>query len=170
MQRFIGWSGAVALVGLLIAAAAVWADEEKVSLDKLPKPVVAALKARFPGAELKSADKEKDGDKIIYDVALKHKGVNYEASVTLEGEITTFEKEITAKDLPKKVVKALEDKYPKATYKYKLIEEVYKVKGKKEELESYEVALEAADGKKLEVLVAPDGKYLKGGDAKEDKK
>ena len=59
------------------------------------------------------------------------------------------------------VTKTLEDKYPKATYK--MIEEVYKVKDKEEKLEYYEVAVVTAEKKKLEVLVAPDGKIVKAG-------
>jgi uncharacterized membrane protein YkoI len=164
MQKRFGWLGAITIVGLVLAATAAGAVEEKFPLDKLPKPVVDALKARFPGAELTGAEKEKDGDKIIYDVELTHKGEHYEVAVTPEGEITTFERQIAAKDLPEAVTKTLEAKYPKATYK--MIEEVYKVKGKDEKLEYYEVAVVTADKKKVEVLVAPDGKIVKAGEEK----
>jgi uncharacterized membrane protein YkoI len=160
MCRFMGWSGTAVLVGLVMVASTTRADEEKISVDKLPQSVVAAVKARFPGAELKSAEKEKEDGKTIYDVSLKQNGGNYEVAVTPEGEITGYEKEIAAKDMPKDASKAIEDKYPGATLK--LIEEVYKVKGKTEKLEYYEVALVTADKKKLEVHVASDGKILKG--------
>jgi hypothetical protein len=76
--------------------------------------------------------------------------------------ITTFERQIDAKDLPAAVIKTLEAKYPKATYK--MVEEVYKVKDKKETMEYYEVAVVTADKKKVEVLVAPDGKIVKPGE------
>lgn len=158
MRRFPRILCSAALLGLFGLAVAAQGDE-KVPPDKLPKPVVDAVKARFPGAELKGAEKEKDGDKVVFDVALKHKDQNYEVAVTPEGEITTIEHQIPVKDLPKVVVKTLEEKYPKATYK--MVEEVYKVKDKKETLESYEVAVVTADKKQYEVYVAPDGKLLK---------
>jgi uncharacterized membrane protein YkoI len=161
---FVLWT--LALLGLFGLTTAR-SGEEKFPLDKLPKAVVDALKARFPGAELKGVEKEKDGDKIFYDVTLKHKGGNFEVSVTPEGEITTIERQIDAKDLPKKVTEALASKYPKATYK--MIEEVYKVKDKKEKLAYYEVAVVTADKKKLEVLVAPDGTFVKEEEKEKDK-
>jgi uncharacterized membrane protein YkoI len=128
-------------------------------VDKIPKAVVDAVKAKFPGAELKGCEKEKDGDKVTYDVEIKHKDNNYEVAVTPEGVITGYEKQIDAKDLPKPVTKTLDEKYPKATIK--MVEEVYVIKDKKETMEYYEIALVDADKKKHEVLIAPDGKIVK---------
>ena len=45
--------GAAALM-LLVMLGTACADEEKVPLDKLPKAVLDAVKAKFPGAELLS--------------------------------------------------------------------------------------------------------------------
>jgi uncharacterized membrane protein YkoI len=165
MRKFVGWSGAIVGVALLVVVIAARAEDEKIPIDKLPKPVVEALKVKFPNAELKSAEKENEEGKTIYEVVLKHKGDNYEVAVTPEGEITGYEKEIPANKMPKEVSSALDAKYPKATYK--LIEEVYKVKDKKDKLEYYEVALVTSDKKKVGVNVAPDGKILK---ATEEKK
>jgi uncharacterized membrane protein YkoI len=164
MKKWIGCSAIIAVAAALSLATAGRAGDEKVEIDKLPKAVVDALKARFPGAELKSAEKEKDGDKFFFDVTLKHKDQNYEVAVTPEGVITGYEHQIDAKDLPKAVSKALEAKYPKATYA--MIEEVFKVKDKKDVLEYYEVAVVTADKKQLEVHVAPDGKILKADEEK----
>jgi len=47
-------------------------------------------------------------------------------SLTPEGKITTIEKEIAFKDLPKVVAATLETKYPKA--KHKIVEEITHVK------------------------------------------
>ena len=53
----------------------------------------------------------------------------------------------------------------------KEIMEVTEVKGKTEKLEGYEVNLETADKKEVEVTVAPDGKILEdSGDKKDEKK
>lgn len=163
MCKLLGWSSAV-VVALLVSVPAVFADDEKIDVDKLPKEVVKAIKDRFPGAELKSAEKETEDGKTIYDVAIKHKDVNYEVAVTPKGEITGFEKEIAAKDLPKAVSAAIEKKYPNSTVK--MVEEVYKVKGKDEKMEYYEIALETSEKKKVAMDVAPDGKILKSSEEK----
>ena len=149
-------------LGLTVLAAA-WAparadDEEKVDLDKLPKAVTEAVKARFPDAELKEASKETEDGKTIYEVGITSKKDKMDVSLTADGDITEIEKVIDAKDLPKAVSKALEDKYPKA--EYKKAEEVTKVEKKAEKVAYYEVRLTTADKKKVEVEVDPDGKIL----------
>jgi Putative beta-lactamase-inhibitor-like, PepSY-like len=143
---------AVALAVLSFTAAA-WADEEKIPLDKVPKVVLDAVKAKYPGAELVGAAKETVKDKVEYEVIFKYKGHNYDVILTPEGKITVIEKEIPVKDLPKAVTKALDEKYPKATYK------------KAEELTkgndvSYEVVLVTAQGSQVEVVLDPTGKIL----------
>ena len=158
MRRFIRGLGASALLGLLMVVA-VRADEEKVPLDKVPKAVMKAVKERFPGAKLKAASTEKEDGKVVYEVALEHKGQKMDVTLTPEGAIIEIEKTIAAKDLPEVVAKALEDKYPKA--KYQVVEEVIKVKDKVEKLEYYEILLTTAGKKKFEVQVAPDGKIVK---------
>src|SRR5262245_7668500 len=88
----------LAIASLLVTAA--FAAEEKIPVDKLPKAVADAVKAKFPGAELKGAEKEEEDGKTIYEVALVHKGVTYDVSATADGKIVEVEKLITAKDLP----------------------------------------------------------------------
>ena len=117
------------------------AAEEKVPVDKLPKAVVDAVKARFPGAELKAGGKEEDEGKTVFEVSLKHKGSQYDVSVTPEGKIIEVEKMIAAKDLPAAVAKALEKKHPKSTLK--TIEEI--TSGDKEKYDQCEYQ-EANDG------------------------
>ena len=55
----------------VLGAFAVWADEEKVPLDKLPKAVVEAVKEKFPKAELVSASKEDENGKTVFEVSIK---------------------------------------------------------------------------------------------------
>lgn len=168
MRRFVLGFMVVGVLGLISFAPVARADEEKVPLDKVPKAVMDAVKKRFEGAEVTGAEKETEDGKTAYEIAIKHKNQKIEVTLTPEGEITGMEKVIAATDLPKAVTEALEAKYPKATYK--LIEEVIKVKDKKEKLESYEVLLETTDKKKFEVLVAPDGKITKVEDKNKEKK
>jgi uncharacterized membrane protein YkoI len=152
---------------VLLAGVVGRADEkeEKVPLDKLPRAVVDAVKAKFPDAELVSAEKENEDGKTVYEVNIKFKGSTIEVTVTPEGKITSIEKEIAVKDLPKAVQEALDAKYPRATIKK--TEEV--TKGDKV---SYEVLLVTADKKKLEVVFDPAGKVIEEEkkDGKEEKK
>jgi hypothetical protein len=156
--------GAATVLMLLAISVAVRADEEKVPLDKLPKEVTAAVKKKFPKAELVAASKE-DGN---YEVSIKAEDTTMDVTVTPEGKIVLIEKTIAAKDLPKKVAEALEAKYPKATYK--TIEEIIK----DDKIEKYEILLVTADKKTLEVTFDPNGKFLdeekKSEEKKEEKK
>jgi uncharacterized membrane protein YkoI len=149
----------VALVGL----AAVRADEdkeEKVALDKLPKAVTDAVKAKFDGCEMIAASKEKENGKEVFEVAIKHKGHNIDVTLTPEGKLVSVEKEIGAKDLPKAVSEALDAKYPKATIK-KVEEET------KDDKVTYEVLLVTAEKKTMEVTFDPKGKVVE--EEKKDK-
>src|SRR5689334_4740830 len=148
MHKFGSWFAGLG-VALLVLTALASADEEKVPLDRVPKAVREAVKARFPDAELVSAEKETEGGRTVYEVAIKNKGQSIEVTATADGMILEIEKQIAARDLPGAVAKTLEEKYPRATYK--IIEEVVKVKDGKEKLESYEVLLVTAGKKKLEV-------------------
>jgi uncharacterized membrane protein YkoI len=155
MRPYFGWFGAFALVGLISVLAVARADdEEKIDLDKVPKAVMDAVKAKFPDAKLTGASKEKEDGKIIFEVAFTFKDHKYEVECLEDGSFVAIDKQLDAKELPKEVAKALEDKYPKATYK--VIEEVTK----KDKIVYYEVELTTADKKEVEVEVAPDGKIL----------
>jgi uncharacterized membrane protein YkoI len=142
----------------VVLAAASRGEEEKVVLDKVPKAVREGVKARFPDAKATDAAKETEDGKVVYEVTIKNKEQTIDVTLTPEGEIIKIEKEIGKKDLPQAVVKTLEEKYPKATYK--IVEEINKVEKKKETLEFYEVLLEKADKHRLEVQITAEGKIV----------
>jgi hypothetical protein len=147
-----------ALAGAFLLDGGARADEAKVPLDKLPRPVVEAVKKRFPKAELVEGSKETTKDKTEYEVTVKNKGQKIDITLTPEGAILGLEKEIAAKDLPKAVAATLKEKHPKAVYK--IIEEVIKVKDGKETFAYYEVLLQTAANQTLEVLIGADGKIM----------
>jgi hypothetical protein len=153
-------------LGLFVLGALARADEEKLDLDKVPKPVMDAVKAKFPGAKLTGAAKETEGGKTIFEVAFTYKGHKYEVECSPDGKFVAIDKEIEAKDLPKAVAKALQEKYPNA--KYNVIEEVTK----DDKIAEYEIDLTTADKKSVEVVFDPSGKLLKEEkkEKKEDKK
>ena len=167
MSKFASGLIALAVVGLVASLATVRADEEKIDLDKVPKAVLDAVKAKFPDAKLTGASKEGEGDKVVYEVAFTFKEHKYEVECKADGTFIAIDKQIDAKDLPKEVAKTLEDKYPKA--KYDVIEEVTK-DGK---IAEYEIELTTADKKSIEVVIDPAGKVTKEekkGDKKEEPK
>lgn len=163
MQRVRGWLMAGLVLGTLagMMARADEEKEEKVPLDKVPKAVIDAVKAKFKDAKLVSAEKEKENDKVVYEINIKVKDQTIEVSATPDGKIVSIEKTITVKDLPKPVAETLERKYPRATIK--MVEEI--LHGEKV---SYEVLLVTADKKTLEVVFDPKGKILE--EEKKDKK
>jgi hypothetical protein len=76
------------VAAVFVGVAVVRADEENVPLDKLPKAVKGAVEKRFPKVEMKAASKEKDGDKVVYEVSLTKDGKNIDVTVTEAGAIT----------------------------------------------------------------------------------
>jgi uncharacterized membrane protein YkoI len=158
MSRLIIWLGAGTVAALLVLVAVAHGDEEKVALDKLPKVVMEAVKARFKDATATGASTETENGKLVYEVTIQHMGHKIDVTLIPEGEILMIEREIAAKNLPRAVAKTLEDKYPKATYK--IVEEIIKVAKKEEKLAYYEVLLVTADNKALEVQVTAEGKVV----------
>ena len=174
MRLIAGWLVAGAVLGFALGAPVAQGQDkdkpkaEKIALDKVPAQIMKAVTTRFPGAKLRSAEKETEDGKVVFDIELTHDGRKYEMDIKEDGTILEIEKEVALKDLSAAVKKAIEGKYPKATIKE--IMEVNKVNGTQETPDHYEVVLTTADGKTLEVEVSLTGKILKGGKAESDKK
>jgi NAD(P)H-flavin reductase len=95
---------------------------------------------------------------LRYDIEMTKDGKKHEMDCKEDGTIVNFENEIAAKDLPKAVTDAVKAKYPNSMIK--VVMEVIGVKNKKEALEEYEVIIDTADKKDLELTVSPDGKKI----------
>jgi uncharacterized membrane protein YkoI len=165
MRKLMICSGGIALAAaVIVAAAAVTAraaadEPKKLAPADVPQKVMDAVKARLPGVQVTSVEKETEDGNVVYDLELKHEGRKYEMDVKEDGTIMEIEKEVKAKDVPAAVTKAVTAKYPKATVKE--VMEVNLVKGKQETPDHYEVTLATADGKESEVTVSLDGKTVK---------
>ncbi len=164
-MRHFRWMPAAVVVCTLVGVA--WADEEKVPLNQLPAAVSAAVKKRFPAAEMVRASKETEDGKTVFEVAIKDHGLKMDVSLTADGTITEIEQTVAAKELPKAAAAALKDKYPGATYK--TVEAIIHVKDGKESLDYYEVQLTTADKKKWEVCVTAAGEIKKTEDKNKEK-
>jgi hypothetical protein len=162
MGRFKATCGLIATAAFLVLVGLVLAEDkaEKIPLDKVPKSVMDAIKGRFPGAEISSVEKEKEDGKVVFDVELKHNGRKYEMDIHEDGTIIEIEKEIALKDVSDAVKKAVGEKYANSTIKE--VMEVNKVKDKQETPDHYEITIETAEKKKMEVIVSLDGKSVKG--------
>ena len=146
----------IVLIAMTLIVVVARADESKVATSEVPKAGLAAVKAMFPGAEIKGAAKETEDGKTVFEVTLTQKGSNIDVTVSEDGKIQLVEKQIADKDLPAAVRRALDARYPKATYK--IIEQVDNVKDGKSSLDFFEALLVTADKETLEVQIAPDGK------------
>lgn len=146
---------AIAASVLMAVFSTVWADEEKIAVDKLPKVVLESVKKRFPKAEITEAVKANEEKKINFEVTVKVDGRVIELDISEDGTITGMDKEIAFKDLPKVVADTIAAKYSKG--KLKKAAETYEVKEGKETLTSYEVIL-VSDDKEVEIEILPDGK------------
>src|SRR5262249_43118057 len=74
-----------AMVSVVLSATGAQADEEKIPLDKVPKAVLDAVKAKFPDVKLSEASKEKEGGKTIYELAFTYKDNKYEVELEEDG-------------------------------------------------------------------------------------
>ena len=143
----------VAAMSLLLLTASAYG--EKIKLDRLPKPVLDAVKSKFPDAKLTEAARESENGETFYELSFTYKDHRYDVECKPNGDFRKIEKLLTAKELPKEDAKILEEKYPRAR-----LNEILEVT-KKDKIEYYEVALVTADKSEVEVQIDPKGKILK---------
>ena len=148
-MRLFPTRSALAVLACLLLGTQPRADEEKVALDKVPRAVLDSVKAKFPGAKLLGATKEKDGDKIAYEISLKYKDAYHDVTVEPGGKILDIEKTITFKDLPKAVLKAAQGAFPEA----KIVGAAKEVDGGET---TFEVEMEQ-EGKSIDLAVDDEG-------------
>lgn len=131
------------------------AQDEKVDINKLPSKVAEVVKAKFPGAKITVATKATENGKVIYDIEMTKDGKKHEIDVEENGVIVNFENQIAPQDLPAAVTAAVKAKYPNCTIKE--VMEVMVIKDTKDTLDEYEVIIDTADKKDLELTVSADG-------------
>ncbi len=153
-MRSVLRSAIVVAMGMATGMAGnAWAEENEVSVavDKLPQAVVEAVKKHFPTAVIESATTEKDDDEVLFEVKFKVDGQLTEVTLGENGEIEEIERTVEMKAVPPAVLELVAKKYPKSTPQS--VEAVYEMEDGKEELEYYEVQIETADKKTVEVKV-----------------
>jgi hypothetical protein len=158
MRYLMARLAAAAALALLVLAGGAVAGE-RVPLHQVPRPVLDTVRARFKDARIAATEREREGGKLVYEVTIRHGGHTIDVTLTPDGVMLLIERQITVRELPPPVLAALEERYPRATYK--TAEEVVAVEGAQERLTHYAVLLVTAQRKTLEALVNPDGTVLR---------
>jgi uncharacterized membrane protein YkoI len=153
MGNVTGKLTCAAVMGLLMLTAS--ARAEKIKLDGIPKPVLDAVKTKFPDAKLTEAARETEGGETFYELSFTYKDHRYDVECTPQGAFRKIEKQLAARELPREIARVLDEKYPRAK-----LHEILEVT-KKDKVEYYEVALVTADKSEVEVQIDPKGKILK---------
>jgi hypothetical protein len=99
--------------------------------------------------------KEMENGEVIYDIEMTKSGKKHEMDCKEDGTLVDIQNEIDAKDLPAAALSAIKAKYPNSTIKE--VGEILVVKEKKETRDHFEVLIDTADKKEVELTVSLDG-------------
>ncbi|HEV2667738.1 MAG TPA: hypothetical protein VG324_22675 [Blastocatellia bacterium] len=91
--QMTSWAGENATINRLSRSGAAVAFQENVPINRLPGPVTAAIKNRFPKSELLWAEKDLDNGRVIYEVKVRNEGQVYDVDVTPNGRILKIDRE-----------------------------------------------------------------------------
>jgi hypothetical protein len=131
----------IALAALLPGLRAQ-AGEKKIHEGDVPKPVIEAVKRKYPDARMTYFEHETEDGQSIFEIGLKRPSEKMEIELSPDGKILEEAVVIQVRDLPAEVKRGLAgSKYVKSTIKH--IERV--------------IVLEETDAPNYEVLVADDG-------------
>jgi len=145
---------ACAMLSLALACP-LFAQSEKIEPSKLPPKVSEAVKSRFPDATIVQVTKETENGEIVYDIEMTKNGKKHEMDCKEDGTLIDLQNEVSASDLPATAASAIKAKYPGS--RIKEVGEILVVKDKKETREHFEVIIETADKKELELTIKLDG-------------
>lgn len=117
--RYGRWVLLVTALGLTtfwgIAARNGTADDVEVKV-KIPAKIKAAIKAKWPKAEIEEITVEEEDGKIVFEFELEEEDGKTErewtATFSADGKLLETEEEIKLADVPKVVLEALQKKYP----------------------------------------------------------
>jgi hypothetical protein len=137
------------------AGAVALAQGEKVEPGKLPTKVAEAVKARFPGATITQVTKELENGVVVYDVEMTRAGKKHEMDCKEDGTLIDLQNEVPASELPAGAVEAIKKKHPGSSIKE--VGEILVAKDGKEIKDHFEVIIETAEKKEVELTVKLDG-------------
>jgi hypothetical protein len=156
---------AAGLLGLFALASGARAQEVEIKLDQVPKAVMDSAQAKFSGAKIREASKETEDGKTVFELSMIHEDRKMDVTFQEDGTLVLVETEVSEKELPAAVLRAVKDKYPSG--KIDLVESVKKGAKVKKEVDYYEFHLTTVDKKSAEVEVDSTGKILNNDQRKE---
>ena len=159
MKSLLPWLAPVAFVAFFGLCSGAGAQESEIRLDQVPKAVMDAANAKFPGAQIREAAKETEDNKTLYELEMTHKGRNMDVTFQEGGTLVLVETQLNENEVPAAVLESVKSKYAGA--KIKLVESVKKGPKMKKEVDYYEFHLTTAEKKSAEVEVDASGKILK---------
>ena len=162
------WVAAVSLLGVFGLTSGTQAQEVAIKLDQVPKAVMDAATAKFPGAKFRGASKETEDGKTVFELELTHEHHNMDVTFQENGTLVLVETQLAENEVPAAAMKAVQDRYPGA--KIDLVESVKKGPELKKAVDYYEFHLTTSDKKSAEVEVDGTGKIQKTEEKKEKEK
>ncbi len=87
MSRLAGVPVSAIVVESLMAVPAASQEKGKVDLTGIPQPVMEALNAKFPKAEIQQWTKEQEDGVVVYDIEMVQEGREFEADIKEDGGI-----------------------------------------------------------------------------------
>jgi hypothetical protein len=154
--QFMAVAGFLVVLGL---ASSTRAQEEKISLHRVPRAVINSAKAKFPGAKIKVASEETElGKPPVFALEMKHDRHNVDVTFKVDGTVVLVETDVPAKEVPEVVLQAIELRHPGATVRG--AEAVKKGPEVKKEVDYFQFYLLTAKQKPALVKVDPEGKVL----------
>lgn len=140
----------IALVGTFVLA-----QGEKLDPSKLPPKVADAVKARFPGAMITQVTKELENGVVVYDIEMTRAGKKHEMDCQEDGTLIDLQNEVPSGELPFGAADAIKKKHPGSTIKE--VGEILIAKDGKEIKDHFEVIIETAEKKEIELTIKLDG-------------
>jgi hypothetical protein len=154
-MRSLTVAGFLAVLGL---APVTRAQDEVIAVDRVPKAVMNAAKAKFPGAKIQKASEETEDGTKVYSLEMKHKSHDLDVTFKGDGTVVLAETAVPKKELPKVVLRAVAQQYPGASLRH--AGEVRKGPQVKKTADYYQFYLVSADNKPRMLKVDPKGKVL----------
>jgi hypothetical protein len=154
-MRSLTVAGFLAVLGL---APVTRAQDQVIPVARVPKAVMSAAKARFPGAKIQQASEETEDGTTVYSLEIKHQRHNVDATFKGDGTVVVVETTVPKKELPKAVLQAVALQYPGASLMH--AGAVRKGPGVKKTADYYQFYLMSADNRPRQLKVDPKGKVL----------
>jgi hypothetical protein len=91
--QMTAWAGKNAPINRLPRPVTAADFQDDVPVKQLPSAVTAAIKNRFPKAELLMAERDVDDGRVVYEVIVRSNGQIFDVDVTPNGRILKIDRE-----------------------------------------------------------------------------